>query len=141
MPNIGNLDGKSLESPAGALRIKEIPFSEAESILDSSIAFSRRSPSLGILIGHSSSLSLGDPLYRKAFAFLDKYDIGDGIRIDGKDYRVVARSIVSPKLSGVKAILSEPKVPTLRLVTCWPIGTADKRLVIDLVEIATIKAF
>jgi len=121
VPNITDMNGQIIDSPMGELKIQTVDFADAESVLDSSIAFSLRSPKLGILIGHSSSLSLGDPLYRKSFAFLSSVNVGDTIVIGGRQYRVIGRNIVSAQMSGVEAILSIPTVPTLRLVTCWPI--------------------
>jgi len=88
-----------------------------------------------ILFGHSSSYPWQKTQYGKVFALLDRLKPEDQIAIvyQKKKYlfKVTKKSIVSPE--DVKVLTDQE--PGLILITCWPIGTSLKRLVIFASEI------
>lgn len=82
------------------------------------------------IFGHSSS-NIGFGPYSKVFAKLNELERGDKIIIFYKNkeyiYLVFEKKVVEKNdLSVVKPTPKEQ----LTLMTCWPIGTADKRLII-----------
>lgn len=82
------------------------------------------------IFGHSSSI-LGTGKYDKVFASLGDLAIGDEIILLFNDmnykYSVIDKKIVP---SGDSSVLSSTNDEQLTLMTCWPIGTDAKRLVI-----------
>lgn len=81
------------------------------------------------IYGHSSAL---DPSkYDKIFADLDNLATGDQIEINYKrdkyTYNVSEKKIVD---STDLSVLKQTDSQILTLMTCWPIGTDDKRLVV-----------
>ena len=83
-----------------------------------------------VIFGHSSTV-LGIGKYAKVFATLDQLNVDDEIKINfnQKEYKY----LVSEKKI-IAAIDTSVILPTereeLTLLTCWPIGTAEKRLAI-----------
>lgn len=83
-----------------------------------------------VIFGHSSTI-LGIGKYAKVFATLNQLNIGDEIKIDfnQKEYKY---SVSEKKI--IAAADSSVILPTereqLTLLTCWPVGTAEKRLTI-----------
>ncbi|MDD2730639.1 MAG: sortase [Candidatus Portnoybacteria bacterium] len=88
------------------------------------------------LTGHSSTYIWNKTPYGQIFTLLDKLKAGDIVSLIYENrqynYRIIGQEILSP--SQVK--LSATAEPRLTLMTCWPIGTSAKRLVIrgELVE-------
>ncbi len=83
------------------------------------------------LTGHSSNVFWEQSLYNTVFALLPKIEIGDDIFITYEQtefhYKVTSKKEVSPNdLSAFQQTEGE----TLTLVTCTPVGTTLKRLVV-----------
>jgi len=82
------------------------------------------------LSGHSSIFPWVKTQYGQVFTLLDKLEPGDIVSLAYDhyqyDYRVTGKKILLPK----EIVISNTKEPILTLMTCWPIGTALKRLVI-----------
>lgn len=82
------------------------------------------------IFGHSSS-NIGEGLYSKIFARLGKLEKGDKIIIFYKNkeyiYSVFEKKIVEKTDISV---IESTKEEQLTLMTCWPVGTAEKRLII-----------
>lgn len=83
------------------------------------------------ITGHSSNYVWAKGNYNSVFALLDKLVVGDMIYIKRNDityeYKVYEQKIVSPKDTSV---LQSTEDSRLTLVTCWPVGTALKRVVV-----------
>lgn len=83
------------------------------------------------LVGHSSDYLWKAGDYKDVFALLNKLEVGDeaSVLFGGEEffYRVSEKMIVAPEQVEVLKPTSEA---TLSLMTCWPIGTPLKRLVI-----------
>jgi len=81
------------------------------------------------IFGHSSSETKGD--YSKIFAKLNDLEKGDEMIVyyENKErkYKVKEKKIVE---ATDLSVLDKTKKETLTLMTCWPIGTKDKRLII-----------
>ena len=93
-----------------------------------------------VITGHSSYFPWDPGRFKDVFALLSEVYEGDKVAMyyDQKKYiyQVTERKIIYP---GDLDILKQPKDPDanrLTLITCWPVGTNTKRLVIigDLVE-------
>lgn len=82
------------------------------------------------LSGHSSVFPWVSTKYGQVFTLLDKLEAGDVVSIvynhQQFDYRIIGKEVLMP--NNVKIL--ETSQPKLKLVTCWPIGTANKRLVV-----------
>jgi len=82
------------------------------------------------IFGHSSS-NIGTGKYAKIFAHLGELEKGDLIIIIYNDkefkYTVSEKKVVEESDTSV---LKATKKEQLTLMTCWPVGTRDKRLVI-----------
>lgn len=83
------------------------------------------------LTGHSSVYPWNKTQYGKVFAALDKLEKGDIVTVNynNKQYNYVIKSkhISLPK----DVALQSASKPTLTLMTCWPIGTSLKRLIVE----------
>lgn len=83
-----------------------------------------------LIFGHSSSV-FGRGTYDKIFSRLNEMQKGDSviIRFNGKEYKylVFDKKIT---LSGDVSIITPTEREQLTLMTCWPIGSDKKRLVI-----------
>lgn len=83
------------------------------------------------ILGHSSDYIWRAGEYKDVFALLNKLENDDEIKIyyQGKEYKykVQDKMIVAP--SEVEVLSPTPE-STLSLMTCWPIGTPLKRLVV-----------
>lgn len=84
-----------------------------------------------VLIGHSSDFPWSPGNYKNIFALLDKLVIGDQITVPYKTqhyvYEVIETKVVKPtELS----VLRKTSTPQLTLITCYPVGTTQKRLII-----------
>jgi len=83
-----------------------------------------------LLSGHSSTYPWIKTEYGQVFALLDRLEAGNTVSLvyDNLqyDYRIIQKEVLPPNA----VVLSAAQEPTLTLVTCWPIGTTLKRLVI-----------
>jgi len=86
------------------------------------------------LTGHSSNYAWSTGGYRAVFALIDKLEPGDPIvlvRGGGTYvYRVSGSRVVSAQDGSA---LDVPDGTTLRLMTCWPVGTTAQRLLVEAV--------
>jgi LPXTG-site transpeptidase (sortase) family protein len=84
------------------------------------------------IVGHSSNYLWVKSDYNHVFALLDKLENGDRIEIrKGRKsyfYEVNDKKIIKP---GEVEILQNTQKETLTLMTCWPIGTSLKRLIVQ----------
>lgn len=84
------------------------------------------------LVGHSSNYLWVRSDYNHVFALLDKLENGDRIEVrKGRKsyfYEVNDKRIIKP---GEVEILQDTPKETLTLMTCWPIGTSLKRLIVQ----------
>ncbi len=82
------------------------------------------------IFGHSSSVS-GTGKYTKIFARLDELRNDDEITIyyQNKElkYKITSKNIIE---ATDLSVLEQTENEKLTLMTCWPIGTKEKRLVI-----------
>ena len=90
-------------------------------------------PGVMFVTGHSSNYAWAPGQYKAVFALLDKLKPGDEIAVFYADqtyaYRVTGQRIISPNdLSVLEAV---PGQKILRLMTCWPVGTTARRLVVE----------
>jgi len=88
------------------------------------------------IFGHSSYYAWDPGKYKEIFAHLDLLKEGDVVRLYSRDnefnYLVQEQKLVEPNdISVAKSTDSEQ----LTLMTCWPPGTTDKRLVIVAVPV------
>ena len=83
-----------------------------------------------VLSGHSSIFPWVKTQYGQVFTLLDKLQPGDVISLVYShrqyDYRVTGQEVLYP--NQVKIANTERQV--IKLTTCWPVGTAAKRLVV-----------
>lgn len=83
------------------------------------------------IVGHSSDYVWSKGKYKNIFALLPKLTTGDQIQITYYNinyvYEVTNTQIVAPTNM---TILKPTTDPTLTLMTCWPIGTSQKRYVV-----------
>lgn len=86
--------------------------------------------------GHSSNFIWAKGEYNSIFATLDQLIIGDLIYIKFNNetyvYKVSSQRVVIPT---DLSVLGQSDQSKLTLVTCWPIGTSLKRLVIEAKQI------
>lgn len=85
------------------------------------------------IFGHSSNYPWIQGNYNDVFALLDNLSAGDDIIVYYNQmkytYRVQEKTIVKP--GDVKALQSrDPEKKELSLMTCWPIGTDLKRMIV-----------
>ena len=83
-----------------------------------------------VLSGHSSIFPWVKSQYGQVFTLLDKLQAGDTVSIVFDhyqyDYLITGQEVLNPN----QVIISNTNQAILKLVTCWPIGTALKRLVV-----------
>ncbi len=84
------------------------------------------------LTGHSSTMPWNKTKYGQVFTLLDRLAPGDIVTIyynqHKYDYQVTNKYVTTPDKV---ALNSQTNSKTLTLFTCWPIGTAWKRLVVE----------
>ncbi|MBU4142476.1 sortase [Patescibacteria group bacterium] len=82
------------------------------------------------LTGHSSVFPWNKTEYGQVFTMLDELEAGDTVSLvynnQQYDYQIIGKEILSPN----QVKISATDEPRLALMTCWPIGTALKRLVV-----------
>jgi sortase A len=85
-----------------------------------------------VIVGHSSNFSWRKGDYDTIFVLLDKLKIGDEVEIFWEEKKIKYAIFENPQI--VKAnqteILASAEEPILTLMTCWPIGTDYKRLIV-----------
>lgn len=90
-----------------------------------------------VIFGHSSGLPWSQGRYKYIFTLLDKLEIEDKIIIDNNGtryiYAVSKKEVVSPD---TVSVLNQTNGYTLTLITCTPVGTNSKRLVITAHQIS-----
>ncbi len=83
------------------------------------------------ILGHSSDYLWRPGEYKDVFALLNKLKQGDLVKVEDQSkeyiYEVTEKVIVSPEQ--VDVLRATPDA-TLSLMTCWPIGTPLKRLIV-----------
>jgi sortase A len=84
-----------------------------------------------VIMGHSSAYPWYKGQYGSIFALLNKLNINDEIIVFSKDkqyiYKVLGKEIKAPK---DLVFQTQEDEPILYLVSCWPVNTAWKRIVI-----------
>ena len=85
------------------------------------------------ITGHSSDYWWTPGNYKSVFALLDKMEAGDEIGIEYKGfsykYRVYNKAKVSRE--DVSQFVTTDKKETLTLMTCWPVGTNWRRIIVQ----------
>ncbi len=83
------------------------------------------------ITGHSSNYAWAKGDYNSVFSLLDKLVSGDSVALRYQDknfvYVVKEKKVVA---SDEISVMNPTKQPVLTLMTCWPIGTSLKRLVV-----------
>lgn len=91
-----------------------------------------------VISGHSSNdlFEAGD--YKFIFAQLNNLNNGDPIYANYKGkryyYTVTGKQVVKP--SQVDVLLGKTDKPYLTLITCWPIGTANERIILTAEQVS-----
>ena len=84
-----------------------------------------------VLVGHSSDYPWSNGKYKTVFTLLDKLKVGDSIFIpygtEIYEYQVTNSKVVA---ATEISVLVKTDDPTLTLITCYPVGTSQKRLII-----------
>ncbi len=84
------------------------------------------------IVGHSSNYFWIKSDYNNIFALLDKLSPGDRIEVSRNNsnfiYEVKETKVIKP--DEVQVLENTPK-ETLSLMTCWPLGTSLKRMVVQ----------
>lgn len=92
-----------------------------------------------VIFGHSSGLWWTPGKYKFVFTLLDKLSDGDRIFIDYKGvrytYRVTGSRVVEPT---DVSVLGQSDENMLTLITCTPVGTSDKRLIVSAKQISPV---
>lgn len=90
-----------------------------------------------VIVGHSSGQVWAPGNYKFVFTLLNKLQDGDLIQVDYNGtryiYKVVGEKVVLP--TDVTVLAATDK-PTLTLITCTPVGTSNKRLVVNAEQIS-----
>lgn len=91
-----------------------------------------------VFSGHSSNDLFESGNYKFIFAQLNNLSNGDPIYVNylGKryTYTVTGKKIVAP--TDVSTLLGTNDKPILTLITCWPIGTANQRIILTAEQIS-----
>ena len=91
-----------------------------------------------VLSGHSSNDILDSGDYKFIFAQLEKLEVGDTIyaNYEGKryTYSITKKEVVLP--TQVDKLVYETDKPVLTLITCTPLGTALKRLLVTAEQVS-----
>lgn len=91
-----------------------------------------------VLSGHSSNDLFDNGAYKFIFVQLNKLEKGDTIyaNYEGKryTYTVSDKKLVAP--TDVSVLLGTNDKPILTLITCWPIGTANQRIILTADQIS-----
>jgi LPXTG-site transpeptidase (sortase) family protein len=94
-------------------------------------------PGNAVIFGHSSNDWDKPGNFKFIFVLLEKLAVGDTFTVDYKgtryEYQIYERKVVLATDVGVVAPTAEP---TATLITCWPTGTSQKRLVVHAKQIS-----
>lgn len=84
------------------------------------------------IFGHSSNYPWIKGNYNDVFALLDNVEYGDQIIVfyNQKKYVYTVREKKVVKPGDVKALERDPSKTELSLMTCWPVGTTLKRMLV-----------
>lgn len=84
------------------------------------------------VFGHSSNFPWMKGAYNQVFALLDKLTYGDEVIVyyNQKKYVYVIREKKIVKPGDVKVLNRDPERKELSLMTCWPLGTTLKRMIV-----------
>lgn len=92
-----------------------------------------------VIAGHSSNDLFESGDYKFVFSQLDRLENGDTIyaNYEGKryTYTVTRKDIILPK-GQWQSVIQQTDKPKLVLVTCWPLGTAQKRMLITAEQVS-----
>lgn len=117
--------------------VMDVPIDQVHAHLEEGVVHVQGSAEPGqignvVIFGHSSDYPWSPGNYRNIFALLDNVTTGDQIAFYFKDqefiYQITSTHVVAPTDLDV---IQKSDTPTLTLVTCYPVGTASKRLVVD----------
>lgn len=85
-----------------------------------------------VIFGHSSYYADKPGNYKEIFSKLNELSEGDEIRIESESlqlsYKVTEKKIVDPK--DISVVNQDSSAKKITLITCWPIKTTEKRLVV-----------
>lgn len=88
------------------------------------------------ITGHSSDLPWSKGNYKNVFALLSKLVVGDQIELKYQNREYVYRVFGSKVVEATEISVMEPtKQPILSLMTCTPVGTTLRRLVVTAAQI------
>lgn len=122
-PIIINVDGNNKETYMKALE------DGVAHLKDSALP---GAPGNTAIFGHSSYYANKPGSYKKVFATLNNLETDDTIEIKSSnktyDYKVTNKLIVKPQ--DVSVVSQDLSKYELTLITCWPLNTTEKRLVI-----------
>ncbi|MBU2219881.1 sortase [Patescibacteria group bacterium] len=83
-----------------------------------------------VISGHSSVFPWVKTQYGQVFTLLDKLQVGDTVSLVYNhrqyDYQITGQEVLNPN----QVKIFETDQPLLKMITCWPIGTSAKRLVV-----------
>lgn len=84
-----------------------------------------------VIFGHSSNDWDKPGNYKFIFVLLEKLSVGDTYSIDYKgtryEYEIYERKVI---LATDVGVVAPTATPTSTLITCWPTGTSQKRLIV-----------
>ncbi|MBR2709599.1 class E sortase [Candidatus Saccharibacteria bacterium] len=124
----------------------DIPLSEVMSAMNNGVAHYRIPGASAfpgeigntVITGHSAGDIYSSNPYKYIFSGLERLENGDLIYVNYKSvrytYRVIKKEIVLP--TNVAALVVETDKPLLTLVTCTPLGTSEKRLLVTAEQIS-----
>lgn len=85
-----------------------------------------------VIFGHSSDYPWSPGLYKNVFALLDQLVAGDRIIVPYKSQRFVYEVTGSKVVRATDlSVLKKTTDPQLTLITCYPVGTSQKRLIVS----------
>ena len=93
-----------------------------------------------VVMGHSAGDVYSTNQYKFIFSGLERLEEGDIIYVHYNSvrytYKMVGREIILP--TEVSKLVLDTDKPMMTLVTCWPLGTSQKRLLISAEQISPI---
>lgn len=95
-----------------------------------------------VIFGHSSGAWWVPGNYKHVFTLLDKLSVNDIVTIEYQGitykYKIKNTRIVMPT---EVSVLNQTNFPTLTLITCYPVGTNEKRLIVEAEQISPTTGF
>jgi len=107
------------------------------SALENGVAHMKRTALPGdagntVIFGHSSYNATNNGNFKTVFARLNELKVGDTIEIKSQNkdfvYKIMEKKIVSAE--EISVVHQDKTTQRLTLMTCWPVGTVDRRLVV-----------